>query len=280
MKRILVIAATLVVTPTAHAAVVPPIGDTACGSICVTLEASDAPIMQTHRPVNAGPPYDIANGVVRTAAGALQFGGDGCSSVNTPIGPQVPGACTIVFGTAATWQFRRYHEFRRALPYLEVVAPRFHAASTDETLAWPDTVTHYPERNTPDCNPLGENAAWLVLYPGLDGTGYIAGKDAPEAFRVACGLLTSEQAAQRVAERQAADDARIYGPVEANRRCTPVRTLYVQTRGLPCGAARQALGRYVTSGQREWRGFRCSKGRGWARCSRATGRNVIGRVRR
>lgn len=291
MKSILITAAILLSIPAAAHAdgppIIPPVGAVVCsGSDCMTAQPMDRWTRQSARTINYAPPYDVWNGVVQQPWGGLQWGGSGCSSVNTPTGPFVGGACTIIPGVNATWRVQRFHRYRTSEDYYSAIIDRFYPTVNGLPVIagrGADTLTYRPQFNTPDCNPTGDNAAWFELYPGLTGLGYIASSDAPEDFADACGLPSRDEAASIVAAHQREQEQRSYGPSGVDRACLGVRigtsSAAVRSRGVYCGPSRDVLARFMR-GAGSSRGFACRRWTATIRCSRPSGRVIIGRVRR
>lgn len=288
MKHFLVAAAILLTIPAAASAdVEPPIGDTVCSAgACMTLEQSDAYEEFSYRAWNMGSLIE-PRGVLRRFDGSLAWGSTGCSGIYALGLAFPPGACTPAPGYAAAWEVQRFHRFRKAHPYLVGYVYRYHPLVGDVIDGkTPDALEQYPEWNSADCNPTGENERYMVLYPGLDGTGYIARADAPEGFREACKLLTSDEAAARVAQLIRAQELRDYGRPSVDRTCADVAMsgteVDVASDGVTCAPARDVLARFLR-GAGASRGFRCTKLLRAASCrrvSQVSSRTIIGRWRR
>lgn len=289
MKSILITAALLmIITPAALAdgpAAVPPIGAVACVDVvCMVADEHDTWTRPSAVLVAFSEPYNIPGSVLLRPDGGWQWGAAGCSSVNLPIGPFVGGACTIVPGQHVGWQAERHHPYRKD-PYFIASFWRYYPARNGAPVVpgrYADSLEYHPELNSPDCNPTGDNQALMVLYPGLDGVGYVASSSAPDEFREACRLLTSAEAAERVAELRVFHETQLFGPVGVARSCPSIiasgKRRMVRSSGVRCTPARNVLARYVRA-NRSTPGFRCSKGATWAKCSRASGRATVARWR-
>lgn len=282
MKKILATAALLLCCPAAAAGapIVPPVG-TPAGPY--TLEATDSWSQIGSRGSNMALPFDSTNGVVRTAAGALQWGSSGCIAVNQPGGPQIGGACTLVPGTIVTWQAKRFHRYRKTQPFLDVTLARFYAAESSEVIPTRanDQVAVHPEFDTPDCNATGDNEGWVVPW-GPGPAGLAAGPDAPDDFAIACALpRPTSSGTGQVSQGTQGDDEKItaVAPATAFQRCGRVvpqrgRRAVVVARSVNCRSARNIIVRYARRGI-EPRGWVCVTARSGrsraATCARLQG---------
>lgn len=255
--------------PADAAPIVPPVGDVVGG---YTLEATDTWTSLGTRGSNMSLPADVANGVVRTPAGALQWGSDGCSSVDLPWGPQVAGNCDLVPGTIATWRATRSHPFRKT-PWLDVTVQRFYATSSSEVITTraADQIAVHEDLNTPDCNPTGDNAAWFVVDGAVSMTPNAL---APADFHAACAPTnpTVDSTTNPTVNPTT-------NPTTA-ARCAPLayqrRRVAVTARGASCTTGRNIMAAYLRRGV-EPRGWVCVTARQGR--SRAASCARVGRAR-
>lgn len=226
MKTIMIaIAALLILPAAAHAGgIVPPIGAPVCGlGQCLNLEGRDKPTIITNRLI-AGTPYRLVQ-----------------------------------------WEANRTHKYRTRTPYAHMIISRYFEFAPDGVnLIMSDSPYatiidgYWPERNTADCDPLGENSD-LMTWTGDRGQTLAVKLMTQQDFQDACGLprenpdavepappVTVAPPTETVAAKVVSCPAIVIGKSKAA----------VTSTGVACFTARNALARFAKSGV-EPAGFVC-----------------------